>query len=238
MVGGDAPGAGEEVSGGFLQSIPDIFVDPMKVFHRIDRGLTWWKPFVLIVVVTILMQWLMLPIQQHILSLNEQGLSEEQLQQRLEATEKFGFLGLIMVPVFLIIVYLIIAGISHLIISLFSSDSNFKKTLSLISYCGLVALVEQVLTTVIVKLRGLEAIETAADARPSLSLAALFPDIEGFWRVFFQMFSVFQIWYYVLFILGAAAVFKIKRSAAVFPAIVLWLISFVIMYFITGRGGA
>jgi hypothetical protein len=238
MVGGADTGAGETVAGGFIQSLVDIFVDPMKVFRRIDRGLTWWKPFILIVVVSIFLQWLMLPVQHHVLSLNEQGMGEQELQQRLEMTEKFGFFGLIMIPVFMIIVYLILAGITHLIISIFSSESNFKKSLSLISYCGLVVVVEQVLTTVIVKLRGLEAIETAADARPSLSLSALFPEIEGFWRVLLQSLSVFQIWYYVLFILGAAVVFKIKRSAAVVPAVVLWLISLVILYFMTGRGAA
>jgi hypothetical protein len=150
-VGGEV-----EVKGGFLQSILDIFIDPMKVFHRIRGGLTWWKPFVLTAVIGIINGYMMMPFTIKRIELNPSDLPPEQLEAAIERVQKFGFVGLILTPIILIVIYLIMAGIAHIAINIMSSEANFKKTLSLVSYAGLISILGQVISTVILRMRGVE----------------------------------------------------------------------------------
>jgi len=211
--------------GGFLQSIFDIFVDPFKVFARIDAGLAWWKPFILVTAVAMILGYLMLPFQRKMIELNPRGLSEEQLQKTVDGFGKFAPVTLIIVPILLIITYLIVAGVVHLVINIMSSRSSFKKTLSLISFCGIITILEQIIGTVVLKMRGLESVESAADMKFSLSLAPLVGEGKGLLNAVLQSFSIFQIWYYVVLILGIAAIFKISRKQAVIPTLLIWILS-------------
>jgi hypothetical protein len=234
------PGSGDQAAqgpkGGFLASIVDIFVDPFKVFARIDAGLSWWKPFVLVAVVSTVLSYLMLPFQKRLIELNPSGMGEEQLQQALDAFSKFAPLTLITVPIFLIIVYLVLAGIVHLAINIMSTRSSYKKTLSLISFCGIITLVEQIISTAVLRMRGVESMESAADMKFSLSLAPLVGEGKGFLGAVLQSLSVFQIWYYVVLVLGIAAIFKLTRKAAIIPVLPMWIIG-ILMLWIGGKFG-
>lgn len=219
-----------EVKGGFLQSILDIFIDPMKVFVRIRSGLTWWKPFVLASVIGIINGYLMLPFQVKRIEINSGDLSPEQLELAMERVQKFGIVGLLMVPVIFIIIYMVMAGIAHIAINIMSSEANFKKTLSLVSYAGLISILGQIITTAILKMRGVENIETMGDMKVSLSLAALFPDLEGAGYAFLESLSIFSIWYFILFLLGTAVIFRVSRGRAMVPVIIMWLVSFLFAF--------
>jgi hypothetical protein len=232
------PGAGEPAPqaprGGFLSSIVDIFADPYKVFARIDAGLSWWKPFLLIAAVSMVLAYLNLPLQRRLMELNPRGLGEEQLQQTLDAFGKWAPVTLVTVPIFLIIVFLVLAGIVHIVINIMSSRSSYKKTLSLISFCGIITLIEQIISMAYLRMRGAEAIESAADMKFSLSLAPLLGESKGLLSAVLQSLSIFQIWYYVVLVLGIASVFKLTRKAAIVPVLPMWIIG-VLMLWIGGK---
>ncbi|UCF05131.1 MAG: YIP1 family protein [bacterium] len=227
----------QEVTGGFLQSIMDIFIDPGKVFKRIDTGLTWWKPFILVSVVSMIIGWLMLPMRRRLLELNVTGMPEEQLEQALQGMDRFGVIGLIAVPILLVIVLLIIAGIAHLFISFVSSDANFKKTLSLTSYTNLIPMLGQIIMVIVLRMKGIESVESTADLQLSFSLAPLFPELAGFLKAFVESLGLFNIWFYIIFLLGIAAIFKVERSKALVPVIPIWLLTIVLTYLQTLGGG-
>jgi len=227
----------EAPKGGFLQSIIDIFVDPFKVFARIEAGLTWWKPFVLVSVAGMVLGYFMIPFQLKIMQLNPKGLSEEQIQKMVEGYRKMAPLTLIMVPIVMIVIYLIVSGIAHLCINIMASTrSNYKKTLSLVSFCGIIAMIEQIIGTVVLKMRGVDTIESAEDLKFSLSLAPLFGHGKGLLNAVLQSLSIFQIWYYIVFVLGIAAVFKIARKQAIFAVVPLWILG-VLMIWVGGMFG-
>ena len=119
-------------------------------------------------------------------------MSEEQLQKAVEGFGKFAPLTLITVPIFLIIVFLIMAGIVHLVVNIMSSRSNYKKTLSLISFCGIITIIEQIISTAVLRMRGVESVESAADMKFSLSLAPLLGDGKGLLNAVLQSLSIFQ----------------------------------------------
>jgi hypothetical protein len=141
-----------------------------------------------------------------------------------------------MVPIGLIIFYLLAAGVVHLVINIMSSRSSFKKTLSLISFCGIISIIEQIISTVVLKMRGVEGVESAADMKFSLSLAPLLSDGKGLLNAVLQSLSIFSIWYYVVLVLGIAAIFKLSRKAAIVPVLPIWIFG-VLMLWIGGKFG-
>jgi hypothetical protein len=228
--------AAQGPKGGFLSSIIDIFVDPFKVFARIDAGLSWWKPFALVTAVSMALAFLTLPFQKKMMALNVRGLSEEQLQKAAEGFDKYAPLSLITVPIFLIVVYLVLAGIVHLAINIMSSRSNYKKTLSLVSFCGIITIIEQIISTAVLRMRGVESVESAADLKFSLSLAPLLGEEKGLLNAVLQSLSIFSIWYYVVLVLGIAAIFKITRKAAIIPVLPIWIFGILVLW-IGGKYG-
>jgi hypothetical protein len=229
--------AAQAPKGGFLPSIIEIFADPLKVFARIDAGLAWWKPFILVCAVGMIMGYLMLPFQRKLMELNQSGLSEEQLQKAVEGFGKFAPATLIMVPIVLVIIYLIVSGVLHLVINIMSSRSNFKKTLSIVSFCGIITVVEQIIVVVVLKMRGVGSIESPEDLKFSLSLAPLIGEGKGLLHAVLQSLSIFQIWYYVVLVLGIAAIFRISRKQAIIPVLPIWIFSVLVLLLGSKFGG-
>ncbi|MBN1164904.1 MAG: YIP1 family protein [Candidatus Krumholzibacteriota bacterium] len=222
--------SGKQVSGGFLASLLDIIIDPVKVFKRIDAGMHWWKAYVFVTVVTILVSWLNMPIQRQLVLINEKGWSEERVSAALEQMDKFGWVGFLMIPIGIIVVYMIVGGLVNLMVNLISGRSSFRKSLGIIAFTGVIGLIEQVLTVVVVRMKDLEAAESAAELKIHLGPAALFSDTGGITAAFLESLSIFQIWYYVVFVIGVAAVFKVERKKAIIPAALLWILSVVFIY--------
>lgn len=216
--------------GGFFASVADIFVEPNKVFARIDRGLQWWKPFILIAAVVVIMTYLMIPVNIHVASLNERGVDEEQLEMMMENIEKFSFVGLIVAPLGVLVIYLILGFIVNISVNLLSGRSDYKKSLSLVSFVGLIPVVEQIISTVIIRMRGMEQISSSADARISISLAPLFSDLGSAAEALLESLSVFSIWYYIVLAIGISAIFRIDLKKSFIPVVILWIISFGFIY--------
>jgi hypothetical protein len=223
--------ASDEVRGGFLKSIVDIFVDPEKVFQRIEYGLTWWKPFILAAVVGIVIAFLMMPFQKLMFELTSRDrMSAEELQRSLEIMEKTKFVAPIVYPVLMLLVILAVAGIAYLLINLMSANASYKKTLSLIYYCGIVLLIWQILSAGLVFLKGVDNIESPADMMMSLSLATFFSGLKPGLYALLESFGLFQVWFYILFVFGAASVFKLGKKSAIITAVPFWVLFYLYSY--------
>ena len=221
----DAGAIEEEVKGGFSASLIDIFLDPSKVFKRIATGLQWWKAFIVLAIVNAVITWFALPVQRQIVSLNASGLSEEQLDATLHQMEAFGWVGVVGAPVGMLVIFLIVAGLVNLIVNLTSAKSNFKMILSLVCFTGFIGIIEQIISTVIIHTKGVDTIEAISDSVVMLGPAALLPDATGVLAATLQALSVFQIWYYIVFTLGIAAIFRIDIKKALIPSVVMLVIS-------------
>jgi hypothetical protein len=219
----------QEVSGGFFPSMLDIFVDPMKVFRRIAAGMSWWKAFIAVTLFGIILVLLNKPVQDRIMEIQYATMDKEQAELVAARMEQWAFLGYIAIPIIVMVSNLIVAGIAHLVNSAVSMRANFKKTLTLAMFCNFIGVLAQIIGSIIIRARGFENIESAEDLRVSFGIGALFPDLKGFWYVFSESFNLFQIWYYIIFTLGVAAIFSMERKKAVPVGIVVWLVTFLMM---------
>ena len=226
----------QEISGGFFPSMLDIFIDPMKVFRRIAAGMSWWKPFVAVSIIGIVMTVLNAPMMNKLIEVQYATTDAEQYERIKGAMETWKYIGYIAIPIIVMISSLIIAGVAHLVNSVVSMQANFKKTLTLIFFCGFISVLSQIVSYFIIWARGIDSIESIDDLRVSFGFGALFPDLEGVWYRLSESLSLFQIWYYILFVLGVAAIFSIDRKKAVITGIAVWLVSF-LMLFLQGLGG-
>ncbi len=229
------PAAG--AAGGFARSLYEIFTDPAKVFARIDAGLSWWKPFIVMSIVAAAIGYVMAPFRRQAMMPALQQLPPEQMERALENMDKFGVAGLVMVPIAIIVIYLIIAAVAHIIINIMSRRANYKKTLSLLFFCGLISLVEQIITVAVIASRGVESVESMADLKMSIGPAALVPNASGATAALLESLSLFQIWYYVVLVLGIAAIFKLSRKQAVAGVVPIWLIGFLLLLVGSRFGG-
>jgi hypothetical protein len=233
----DAAAAGGPV-GGFFPSLLDIFIDPLKVFRRIAAGLSWWKPFIVLCVVGVIITVLNTPLQKHMLEIQYASMSEEQYERVMEAVNKFKFLGYLAIPIFVLLMNSIVAGVAHLVNSVISFRPSFKKTFSLTMFCSFIGVLSQIVGTIVVWARGIENIESVDDFKVSFGAGALVPGLKGFWYALSESLSLFQIWYYVLFVLGTSVIFSMEKKKALITGIAVWAVSFLMLYLqqLLGRG--
>jgi hypothetical protein len=232
----EAAPAEREVTGGFFPSMLDIFIDPKKVFGRIAAGMSWWKPFVAVSIVGIALAVVNTPMTNKVMEIQSATMDPEEYEQVRGVMEMWRYLGYAVVPVIVLIPGLIIAGVAHLVNSVISMRANFKKTLALTMFCGFIGVLSQIISSLIIWARGIDTIESMKDLRTSFSPAAFMPDLEGFWYQFSESLSLFQLWYYIIFVLGVAAIFSIERKKAVVTGVAVWLVSLLLLL-LQGLGG-
>ena len=237
VPGPEAAPVEEKVSGGFFPSMLDIFIDPMKVFRRIAEGMSWWQPFIAVSIISIVIGIINAPLTQKFFEMQYSNMDAEQYDNMKNAMDTWKYIGYAVIPIFVLIVNVIIAGVAHLVNSVVSMRANFKKTLSLAFYCSFISVLSQIIGAAIIWARGVDNIESAQDLRVSFGFSAFVPDLEGVWRGLSESLSLFSIWYYILFVFGVAVIFSIERKKAVITGVAVWLVSF-LLTFLQGLGGS
>jgi hypothetical protein len=110
-----------------------------------------------------------------------------------------------------------------------SQRATFKQYLTLNFFSSIPAMIGQLLSVVIIRLRGLEGIMGPEDARMSFSLRALAPPDSAPMKGLYGGVEFFTIWSLVLLVMGLMSVFGMKRSQALGVVIPMWLIMVVML---------
>jgi hypothetical protein len=208
----------------FLNRLVWIFVSPNRVFDDIkERRVTWVQPWILSSLLYMLVTWIMLPIQAVLLELNSE-MTAEQIDQQLEVMDRFGFMWIIFAPAGALLITLVMAGLSYIVVTMASRAATFKQYLTLSFYTGIVAMVGQLISSVIVRVRGLESIEDPADAQLSLSLRALAPEGNPVVRGLMGSVEFFAIWSLVLVAMGLMRIFGMSRGQSIGVSVMLWIL--------------
>ena len=97
--------------GSFFSRFIWVFLSPKRLFDDIAEGdVPWWQPWVWVSLLNMVTAYISMPIQKQLVRLNPNNLTEEQLQQNLDALDKFGFLGVISTPVGVLISSVIVVS--------------------------------------------------------------------------------------------------------------------------------
>ena len=206
-----------------LKRLVGIFTSPHQVFDDIRDGrVSWVQPWLMGSVIYAIITWIAMPIQTAVLQANNE-LSSEQIEQQMQIMQRFGFVWVLLAPVGMFVITFIVAGISYVTVAVASRAASFKKYLTLSFFTGIVGMMGQLITCIIVRMRGLDQIEGAEDARLGLSLRIFAPD-NAIARGIFGSFEFFAIWSLVLVVMGLIRIFGMTRVQAIVTAVVLWIL--------------
>jgi hypothetical protein len=134
---------------------------------------------------------------------------------------------------------LIVAGLSYVLVSILCDRANFKKYFTINLYAAIVGTLTTVVGTLVIRLRGIDSIRTAADGRFSLGLGFLAPEEGALVRSVLLSVDFFSIWTYVLVVMGLMHVFGMSRRNAIYCIIPLWIIQILFLFIgeVTGSYG-
>lgn len=209
-----------------LQRFAWIFVSPARVFDDIRENRTGWVPaFLVVAVIYLAVTWIGFPIQRALIELNPTRLSAEELARQVETMDRFGLVSqMVFAPAIVLITALVVSGISYVLVTILSRESSFKQYFTLGMYTGIVPAAGYLLTTSLVRLRGVENIVEPDDARFSLSLRALAPEGGAALAGLLGSVEFFAVWGFILLALGLKRVFNMTTGAAVACLVPVWLI--------------
>lgn len=208
----------------FLNRLVWIFVSPHRVFDDIrEHRVSWVQPWILSSLFYILITWIMLPVQSVLLELNTE-MTTEQIDQQLDILERFGFMWIILAPAGVLLITFVTAGLSYIVVTMASRAATFKQYFALSFYTGIVGMTGQLISSIIVRVRGLDAIQEPQDAQLSLSLRALVPEGSAVVRGLMGSIEFFALWSLVLIVMGLMRIFGMSRAQAIGVAVMLWVL--------------
>jgi len=200
-----------------------IFVSPARVFAEIREGnARWWHPWIWQSVVYLIAGYLSLPIQRAVMELNVNDLSPDDLAKQLQFMDRFGVLQILATPVLLLLFSLALAGITYVLVTILSSRANFRQYFTITLYASIIGALSMLVSTVAVRMRGVETIRVPEDAQVSLGLGFLVP--EGVWHAILGSVEVFAVWSLVLIGMGLMHVFDMTRKQAIACVVPWWVI--------------
>ena len=225
----------------FFNRLLWIFTSPSLVFEDIKEGISpWWQPWVWMSAIYVVVGYFAKPIQTATIELNPSGLPPEQLDQQLEIMESWGYWAqLAGTPLIMLVVGLAVAGLSYILVSILSERANFKKYFTLTLYSSVVGALSSVVATMVIRMKGIDAIRSAADAKFSIGLGFLAPEEGALVRAVLTSVDFFTIWSFVLVVMGLMYVFDMSRRHAIYCVIPLWVIQvlFLLIGEVTGNMG-
>ena len=209
-----------------------VFYEPSAVFRELIGAPTWLLPLVAMMVVALGAQAILLPrmdwhatIRQSMQERGGKELSDEQLDKAAETAKKFSPFALVLAPVGVAFVMVVLGGLYFLGLKALGSDADFKPVFAATVYAGWpAALVHSGLLTVIgVQRAGFTAqeIETMVKSSVASWLPADAPKVLS---AFLSVLELFNVWNWILLVLGLAIVGRVSRGKVTGILAVLWFL--------------
>lgn len=209
-----------------------VIIAPGKTFRSICERPTWLVAFLVVVLSPVIPAIIAMPkmdwegITRAQLERADVQLPQDQLEKRIEITEKVGPYFAYAAPIFFGIGLLLFALVFWGAFTLAGGELGFKRSLAVVSH-GMVPVVVSTILSIPIIL-GIDKIGADVAEQGSYlksNLAAFAP--EGANAVVINLLShldVFSLWTLVLLIIGFAYCAKVKQSTSAITVILLWLV--------------
>jgi len=214
-----------------LSRLVRVFTSPAEVFRELRAAPTWLAPMLALVVLSLAAQMIIVPRIDMERTIREamaqrsssQQISDEQMDKFLAAADKWKWAGPVAAVIFGPLVLTLIGGLYHLGLRAFGADTEFKPVLATYLYASWPAgLVLTVVTSVVALQRGSFSGEEAKTLVKA-GLDALLPaSAPGALHAVAGVFSVFNVWQWILLVMGFEIVAKVKRGHAVALVAAVW----------------
>ena len=200
-----------------------VVYDPGAVFERLREKPSFWRPFIAICVVQLVLGVLQLPY-------TKAAMAAQVAQMPARAgggapdPSKFATIGLLFVPIGLLLLFLISAALLWVLVSVFAGDAKFATLLSVATYVGITSVLLSVAGLATLMLKGVQGITSPADLQPALGLDLLIPEAGRFTTALLKAFNPFSIWGVILTAIGVQTTHRTSKGTAYTVAAVVFVI--------------
>jgi len=209
------------------QRLIDVFFAPSKTFADLRRSASWWAPFLITAIVSLLFVYTVdqkvgfrkvaknqiqsQPKQAERFENMPADQREKAMQTQVKATKIFSYCFFVFIPIW----YALVSAV--LLVTLkfgFSADVKFKTLFALTNYSGLVGLLKSVLA--IVSLLAGVSSDGFTFQNPVATNPGYFVDRAAHPALasFLTSFDIFVIWTLVLAAIGITCISKVKKGTA------------------------
>lgn len=210
-----------------FNNIIGVFFSSQRTFLRLKSNPSWLVTFLLIAAGTILISFIISPfvIQAQIVSFPSE-VGPQQIEDGMRFIKRYQTIVIFLSPLFLIIKFLVNSAILWLIVQLFR-EADFKRVFSLVVHCALIQLLGSIVSLIVLKLRGIQSIRSAADLQVYFGLDMFLrnQELNIPLKAFLSSINLFSIWWIILVILGLSIITEISKSKATLIAVSFWLFS-------------
>jgi hypothetical protein len=222
----------------FVNRLIWIFVSPSRVFSDIREGaVSWWQPWVWQSILYTIAGYVSLPAQRAVAELNLDDLPVDQFEQQLTMMDRLWWVQLAGTPPALLLLGAALSGLTYVLVTILSSKAQFKQYFTIALYAGTIGSLSMLLSSVLVRMRGVDTIRAATDAQVSIGLGFLAPEGNTLLFAILSSIDVFAIWSLAVLGLGLVRVFDMSRNQAVACVIPWWIIYVIMAIAATAFGG-
>jgi len=244
---GPGPIEPQPATGGPLSRLVRVFYQPTAVFREIASAPGWLAPLLALVIVGVGAQFVITPridmeaTIRHSMEQRGRELSGEQLDRAVETAEKWQNspiakgVSAVVVPV----IYLIIGGVYFLGVRAMGSEGEFKPVFSGVLHAAWPPVLTQTALTVIIALQRQSFRGDEAERLVKASVAAFLPEnAPAMLQAVGGVFSVFNVWHWVLLVLMFQAVGRLDKGKSIGIVAAVWVLWLAIKVGLAALGSA
>jgi hypothetical protein len=208
-----------------LAGMGSFFIDPQGAARRVFHKWFWVGPLALFSIVTVIANYVMMPMVQHVLEVSPipAGASPEQYQRGMDLAMTIQRVSMYFSPVIVALILALQALVVFAACSVLTIDVKFRWVFNLVAGCSLIQMLASVASLAILKGKG--EISTMAELRPALGLDIFLPEgTNKYATAFLGYFSIFEIWWIVMMVLVFSAAFRVSKGkafAAILPLLIV-----------------
>lgn len=220
---------------GALVDLLKVLFEPGAVFERVREKPRFLVPFLALVVVQVVIALINLPYLQAGM---RAAMAGREMPPGAPDPSSFAIIGVAAVPVVLVLLFLLSTLILWILVSIFGGEGKFATLLSLSVFASVPAVVLlSIIGSVVLRMKGLEAMTSPADMQPALGLDLLVPGAKGFTGGLLKAINPFSIWGLVLTAIGISVTHKLSQGTGYTIATISFLIGAMIGALLAGLGG-
>lgn len=228
-----------------MSAIVSVFFSPGAAFRKVKEKPVWVGAFIVVLVFGMLLSLVTVnKVSPNVWrdkaeeAMRKQGLNQEQIDERLDMSEKFMnnpvmkfMIPLVSAPVNVGIALLVITAATLGLVSLCGAKPSFLLNLAVVAYASLIGALDAVVRTIITLLRG--------DTHVVTGLALAFPQMKpGYWFSLLNRIELFGVWQVIAIAMGLKIVYDIKDNRTYYYLFALWFVFVALTSLIPGFGGA
>lgn len=219
-------------------AIFNIFIDPAEAVNNMEGRFAWVWPFLLACSVGIFVAISTTPIVLQVMRTNPPAnIPAAQMEKVLESTTMMSKVSMVTTPLITALMLAITTLILFAACSVLDIKTTFGRLFTFSCYAGLILSLAQIASVIVLKFKG--EIQSMKELQPSFGPDMfLSEEASGVLVGFLRCLGLFHIWYFVVLVLGLAALLKITKGKALgvaSPVIFLFFIFTVAMGMFSNR---